>query len=138
MRRYPPEDADDGLAGGEGAFLMCTFWLADCLTLHGSAGQALARFERLLALRNDVGLLSEQYDPSGRMLGNFPQAFSHVSLVSTAETLGGRNGFRSRRSRTDPQARWSTNLSSWRRLRHSNTPSQWMPYSPTIESPVSQ
>ena len=58
----------------------------------------MERFERLLALRNDVGLLAEQYDPTARrMLGNLPQAFSHVSLVSTVETLGGRNGFRSRR-----------------------------------------
>ena len=65
---------------------------------HGSARRGGGALRALLALRNDVGLLAEQYDPTARrMLGNVPQAFSHVSLVSTAETLGGRNGFRSRR-----------------------------------------
>jgi GH15 family glucan-1,4-alpha-glucosidase len=98
VRRYHPEHAaDDGLSGKEGAFLMCTFWMADCLALLGRQEEAVERFERLLALRNDVGLLAEQYDPGDeRMLGNLPQAFSHVSLVSTAETLSGRNGFRNR------------------------------------------
>ena len=89
VRRYHPDHAaDDGLPGGEGAFLMCTFWMADCLALMGRQDEAVERFERLLALRNDVGLLAEQYDPTARrMLGNVPQAFSHVSLVSSAVTL---------------------------------------------------
>jgi GH15 family glucan-1,4-alpha-glucosidase len=100
IRRYHPEHAaDDGLPGGEGTFLMCTFWMADCLALLGRTADATDRFERLLALRNDVGLLAEQYDPQAqRLLGNFPQAFSHVSLVSTAATLGGSNGLRTRRT----------------------------------------
>ncbi|MCB1258030.1 MAG: glycoside hydrolase family 15 protein [Microthrixaceae bacterium] len=78
----------DGLSGQEGAFLLCTFWLADALALAGENDEAREIFERLLSLRNDVGLLSEEYDPvQGRMLGNFPQAFSHVGLVSTALNL---------------------------------------------------
>jgi GH15 family glucan-1,4-alpha-glucosidase len=99
VRRYLPDDAaDDGLPGGEGTFLMCTFWMVDCLALMGRRDEATTRFEQLLALRNDVGLLAEQWDPAAkRMLGNFPQAFSHVSLVSSAETLSGRDGLRSRR-----------------------------------------
>jgi len=95
--RYRPEDTGDGLAGGEGAFLMCSFWLADCLAMIGRLDDATALFDRLVALRNDVGLLSEQYDPvAKRFLGNVPQAFSHVSLVNTAATLGGTDGVRSR------------------------------------------
>jgi GH15 family glucan-1,4-alpha-glucosidase len=78
----------DGLPGDEGVFLLCTFWLADCLHLIGRKAEARALFERLLALRNDVGLLSEEYDPHAkRMLGNFPQAFSHVALANTARIL---------------------------------------------------
>jgi GH15 family glucan-1,4-alpha-glucosidase len=78
----------DGLPPGEGAFLLTTFWLVDCLVLLGRVDEAQEIFERLLALRNDVGLLSEEYDPAaGRMLGNFPQAFSHVGLVNTAANL---------------------------------------------------
>jgi GH15 family glucan-1,4-alpha-glucosidase len=100
IRRYHPEHAaDDGLPGTEGTFLMCTFWMADCLALLGRTDEATDRFERLLSLRNDVGLLAEQYDPrADRLLGNFPQAFSHVSLVATAATLGGSNGLRTRRA----------------------------------------
>jgi GH15 family glucan-1,4-alpha-glucosidase len=75
----------DGLAGAEGVFLMCSFWLADNYALLGRHDEAVAMYERLVGLRNDVGLLSEEYDPAGkRMLGNFPQAFSHVALVNTA------------------------------------------------------
>ena len=86
--RYRTESSVDGLPPGEGAFLACTFWLADAYALHGRREDATAMFERLLALRNDVGLLSEEYDPrAGRLVGNFPQAFSHVALVSTALTL---------------------------------------------------
>ncbi|MET0477374.1 MAG: glycoside hydrolase family 15 protein, partial [Actinomycetota bacterium] len=73
---------------GEGAFLACTFWLADNLALMGRREAALALFERLLTLPTDVGLLAEEFDPSsGRQLGNFPQAFSHVALVNTANYL---------------------------------------------------
>ena len=80
----------DGLPGGEGAFLVCSFWLADALHLTGRTKEARELFERLLALRNDVGLLAEEYDPvAGRQLGNFPQAFSHIGLVGTALTLFG-------------------------------------------------
>ncbi|MGH9069342.1 MAG: glycoside hydrolase family 15 protein, partial [Acidimicrobiales bacterium] len=79
----------DGLAGREGAFLACSFWLADALAVTGRREQARALFERLLALRNDVGLLAEEWDPvAGRQVGNFPQAFSHVALVNTASNLG--------------------------------------------------
>ena len=90
VHRYPPEgsQAVDGLPPGEGTFLACTFWLADNLALMGRREEALAIFERLLTLRNDVGLLAEEYDPaSRRQLGNFPQAFSHVALVNTANYL---------------------------------------------------
>jgi len=87
--RYRPEtEGVDGLPGTEGAFVMCTFWLADALALTGRVGEATDLFERMLGLRNDVGLLSEEYDPvSGRQLGNTPQAFSHVALVNTAVHL---------------------------------------------------
>ena len=88
VRRYLPEPAVEGLTGHEGSFLLCTFWLADCYALQGRRDEAVALYERLLALRNDVGLLSEQWDARhGRMLGNFPQAFSHVALVDTATNL---------------------------------------------------
>jgi len=86
--RYDSAATDDGLPGGEGAFLACSFWLADCLALLGRLRDARALFERLLSLRNDVGLLSEEYDPHARRLvGNFPQAFSHVGLIDTALNL---------------------------------------------------
>jgi GH15 family glucan-1,4-alpha-glucosidase len=90
VHRYPPEESQpvDGLPPGEGTFLACTFWLADNLALMGRRDEALAIFERLLTLRNDVGLLAEEFDPaSGRQLGNFPQAFSHVALVNAANYL---------------------------------------------------
>lgn len=88
VRRYQSDDGVDGLTGTEGAFLMTTFWLADNLTLMGRSGEAREIFKRLLGVRNDVGLLSEEYDLStGRMLGNFPQAFSHVALINTAANL---------------------------------------------------
>nr|MBA2556777.1 glycoside hydrolase family 15 protein [Chloroflexota bacterium] len=78
----------DGLPGNEGAFLACTFWLVDNLALLGRLEEARDLFERLLTLRNDVGLLAEEYDPrAGRLLGNFPQAFSHVGLVNSAHNL---------------------------------------------------
>jgi GH15 family glucan-1,4-alpha-glucosidase len=86
--RYPTREEVDGLPPGEGAFLLCTFWLADNLALQGRYGEAREIFERLLNLRNDVGLLSEEYDTTHkRLLGNFPQAFSHVGLINTAYNL---------------------------------------------------
>lgn len=88
VRRYQSDGGVDGLTGSEGTFLMVTFWLADNLALMGRSGEARQIFERLLGVCNDVGLLSEEYDPStGRMLGNFPQAFSHVALINTAADL---------------------------------------------------
>jgi GH15 family glucan-1,4-alpha-glucosidase len=88
VRRYLTEDGADGLPPGEGVFFLCSFWLADNYALMGRTAEARALFERLLDLRNDVGLLSEQYDPGARrLLGNFPQAFSHVGLINTAFNL---------------------------------------------------
>ena len=88
VARYPTKSHVDGLPPGEGAFLACTFWLADNYALLSRQEDALQVFERLLALRNDVGLLSEEYDPGKqRLLGNFPQAFSHISLINTACNL---------------------------------------------------
>jgi GH15 family glucan-1,4-alpha-glucosidase len=94
LRRYSTDDADvDGLPGGEGAFLVCTFWLADALYMTGRTKEARELFERLAGLANDVGLLSEEFDPvTGRHLGNFPQAFSHIGLVNTALALFGEEG----------------------------------------------
>jgi GH15 family glucan-1,4-alpha-glucosidase len=87
--RYDSAATDDGLPEGEGAFLACSFWLADNYLLLGRQADALRVFERLLDLRNDVGLLSEEYDPAlKRQVGNFPQAFSHIALLSTAFNLG--------------------------------------------------
>ncbi|HEX6636608.1 MAG TPA: glycoside hydrolase family 15 protein [Steroidobacteraceae bacterium] len=86
--RYRPAHTNDGMPGAEGAFLACSFWYADNLALLGRRAEAEEMFERLLACRNDVGLLAEEYDPRARrQLGNFPQAFSHVALVSTAYNL---------------------------------------------------
>lgn len=88
IARYVAHPRIDGLPPGEGAFLLCTFWLADNLALQGRREEAREIFERLLTLRNDVGLLSEEYDPrSKRLIGNFPQAFSHVGLINTARNL---------------------------------------------------
>jgi GH15 family glucan-1,4-alpha-glucosidase len=88
VRRYRPERELDGLPEGEGLFLPCSFWLADNYALVGRHDDARRLFTRLLSLCNDVGLLSEEYDVrSGRLVGNFPQAFSHVSLVNTARNL---------------------------------------------------
>lgn len=93
VQRYLPEDGVDGLPPGEGTFLACTFWLADCLAMLGRREEACEIFERLLAVRNDVGLLAEEYDPrTGHQLGNFPQAFSHVMLINTAHNLNRRPG----------------------------------------------
>jgi GH15 family glucan-1,4-alpha-glucosidase len=93
VARYQTRSDVDGLPPGEGAFLACTFWLADNLALQGRQVEATELFERLLALRNDVGLLSEQYDPAARrLLGNFPQAMSHMSLINTARNLARQGG----------------------------------------------
>jgi GH15 family glucan-1,4-alpha-glucosidase len=100
VRRYDTSGGTDGLPPGEGAFLACSFWLADNYVLLGRREEARTLFERLLALRNDVGLLAEEYDPrTSRQLGNFPQAFSHVALVGSALALGGGGATRVRRHR---------------------------------------
>jgi GH15 family glucan-1,4-alpha-glucosidase len=89
--RYQNKSGVDGLPGTEGAFLPCTFWLADCLALMGRLDEATAIFERLVSLANDVQLLSEEYDPRRkRLVGNFPQAFTHVGLINTARNLAAR------------------------------------------------
>jgi GH15 family glucan-1,4-alpha-glucosidase len=86
--RYSPETGVDGLPGGEGAFLACSFWLVDAYSLLGRHDDAEQLFEKLLSLRNDLGLLAEEYDPvAKRLVGNFPQAFSHIALVNTANNL---------------------------------------------------
>ncbi len=93
VKRYDTAESKDGLPPGEGAFLACSFWLADAYAAQGRMDEAHAVFARLLALRNDVGLLAEECDPaSGRQLGNFPQAFSHTALIGTAMTLTGAHG----------------------------------------------
>jgi GH15 family glucan-1,4-alpha-glucosidase len=93
VRRYRTHEHVDGLPPGEGVFLACTFWLVDNYTLQGRVDEAEALFERLLGLCNDLGLLSEQYDPGERrQLGNFPQAFSHVMLINSARNLARANG----------------------------------------------
>jgi GH15 family glucan-1,4-alpha-glucosidase len=86
--RYRPEDTPDGLRGGEGAFVACSFWLVDAYVMLGRHDDAVALFDRLLSIRNDLGLLAEEYDPrERRQLGNFPQAFSQIALVNSASNL---------------------------------------------------
>jgi GH15 family glucan-1,4-alpha-glucosidase len=97
VQRYRPklDGSVDGLGAGEGVFLPCSFWLVDVLALQGRGDEARELFERLLDLRNDVGLLSEEYDAvHGRQLGNFPQAFTHLALVNSAYTLSEGRGMR--------------------------------------------
>jgi GH15 family glucan-1,4-alpha-glucosidase len=99
LLRYRAEPDVDGLPPGEGVFLACSFWLVEVLVLQGRHDEARALFERLLALRNDVGLLAEEYDPIARQqLGNFPQAFTHLALVSAAIALGESRTLRSTRT----------------------------------------
>ena len=91
--RYETEHAGDGLPAGEGAFLACSFWLVDNYILQGRYAEARKLFDRLLSRCNDVGLLAEEFDPqSGRMLGNFPQAYSHVGLINCALSLSRQKG----------------------------------------------
>lgn len=108
VRRYDTTRNDDGLPAGEGAFLACSFWLVDAYVLLGRYDDARQLFERLLELRNDLGLLSEQYDPATkRLVGNFPQAFSHLALVNSACNLSRTNKPADQRagdSRTDAGA----------------------------------
>ncbi|MGH6943150.1 MAG: glycoside hydrolase family 15 protein, partial [Geminicoccaceae bacterium] len=86
--RYRSAQHIDGLPPGEGAFLACTFWLADAYGMLGRHDDAEHLFERLLTFRNDLGLLAEEFDPrTGRQLGNFPQGFSHVALINSANNL---------------------------------------------------
>jgi GH15 family glucan-1,4-alpha-glucosidase len=88
VMRYDTQETDDGLAPGEGAFLACSFWLVDVYVLQGRVADAERLFRKLMALRNDLGLLSEEYDPRvQRLVGNFPQAFSHMALVNSAYNL---------------------------------------------------
>jgi GH15 family glucan-1,4-alpha-glucosidase len=88
VHRYRSQPEIDGLPSGEGTFLLCTFWLADNLALQGRRDEAREMFDRLLNIRNDIGLLPEQWDPQARrFLGNYPQAFSHVGLINTARNL---------------------------------------------------
>ncbi|MBW9055485.1 glycoside hydrolase family 15 protein [Rhizobium mesosinicum] len=99
LLRYETQEVDDGLPSGEGAFLACSFWLVDALIMIGRRDDAQHLFERLLAICNDVGLLAEEYDPDAkRMLGNFPQAFSHVGLINSALNLARAEGPADQRS----------------------------------------
>jgi GH15 family glucan-1,4-alpha-glucosidase len=101
VRRYSTRTDVDGLPVGEAAFLVCTLWLADNLALLGRSGEARRILERVLDLRNDLGLLSEEYDPAARRLvGNFPQALSHVGLINTAHNLATPRGPAERRRRS--------------------------------------
>jgi GH15 family glucan-1,4-alpha-glucosidase len=102
--RYDTATSSDGLTGSEGAFLACSFWLADNLVLLGRRDDARRLFQRLLTLRNDVGLLSEEYDPRAkRLVGNFPQAFSHITLVNTAYNLSRPHGPAEQRAKQSAQ-----------------------------------
>jgi GH15 family glucan-1,4-alpha-glucosidase len=88
VARYSTDETDDGLPGGEGQFLACSFWLVSALALSGREDEARALFERLLNLRNDLGLLAEEYDVEhARQVGNFPQAFSHLALIEAAQAI---------------------------------------------------
>jgi len=91
VQRYEHDEETreiDGLPPGEGAFFLCSFWFVDNLALVGEVDEAVEMFERLLSLRNELGLLSEEYDPGAkRLVGNFPQAFSHIGLINTAMGL---------------------------------------------------
>ena len=105
VMRYRATHVDDGVGGREGTFLACSFWLADALCMTGRLDEAQTLFERLLGLRNDLGLLAEEYDPrAGRQLGNFPQAFSHIGIVNTANNLASASGPAAQRAEQAKQA----------------------------------
>ena len=87
LLRYDTARVNDGLPAGEGAFLACNFWLVDVYVLQGRRQEAQDLFEKLLALSNDLQLLSEEYDPKEGLVGNFPQAFSHIGLIDAALAL---------------------------------------------------
>jgi GH15 family glucan-1,4-alpha-glucosidase len=100
VKRYDTGKVKDGLPAGEGAFLACSFWMVSCLKAIGREDDARQLFDRLLGLCNDLGLLSEEYDVDRkRLVGNFPQAFSHISLVNAAFDLEGQDGHRGRAHR---------------------------------------
>jgi GH15 family glucan-1,4-alpha-glucosidase len=99
VRRYSTDHVDDGVGGEEGAFLACSFWLADAYVMLGRLDDAARLFDRLLAVRNDLGLLAEEYDTARRRLvGNFPQGFSHIGLINTAFNLVNARGPAEQRS----------------------------------------
>jgi GH15 family glucan-1,4-alpha-glucosidase len=103
--RYSTAEVDDGLAGGEGAFLACSFWLVDALAMTKRLDSAVELFEELLGVRNDLGLLAEEYDPiARRQLGNFPQGFSHIGLVNSAFNLAHARGPAEQRAQRDGPA----------------------------------
>ena len=114
--RYRRRQELDGLPPGEGAFLLCSFWMVQVLALMGREQEATARFEKLLALRNDVGLLSEEYDPTTRrFLGNIPQAFSHTALINSALQLEGARQLGGNRLARCDDPRPDSHLSYWTR-----------------------
>jgi GH15 family glucan-1,4-alpha-glucosidase len=103
--RYATDEVDDGLEGGEGAFLACSFWLVDAYAMTGRFDAAVEMFERLLGVRNELGLLAEEYDPvARRQLGNFPQAFSHIGLVNSAFNLAHARGPAEQRAQSEAPA----------------------------------
>jgi GH15 family glucan-1,4-alpha-glucosidase len=87
VHRYDPAASPDGLDGDEGTFSMCSFWYVECLARAGRLEQAQLAFEKMLTYANHLGLYSEQIGPSGELLGNFPQAFTHLGLISAAIAL---------------------------------------------------
>jgi GH15 family glucan-1,4-alpha-glucosidase len=100
--RYETDNPGDGLPSGEGAFLACSFWLVENYILQGRYAEARKLFDRLVSHCNDVGLLAEEFDPrSGRMLGNFPQAYSHVGLINCALSLSRQTGPAEERAESD-------------------------------------
>jgi glucoamylase len=104
----PGQSDVDGLSGREGSFLVCSFWYVDALALAGRREEAEAMFGRLAGLCNDVGLLAEEYDAAtGRFLGNFPQAFSHLGLVNSAAVLWGDRKHRHHRTRRNGAQRFT-------------------------------
>jgi GH15 family glucan-1,4-alpha-glucosidase len=119
--RYDAQNAGevDGLSGREGAFLACSFWLVDNLEMIGRHGEAVELFEKLLGLSNDVGLLAEEYDDvAKRLVGNFPQAFSHVSLVNSAVNLQRAGAWQGADDHSHKTRVSGRKVSIGRRLRH--------------------